>query len=84
MHRDVRLLLDDILAAATKIRDYTAGMDFDDFIKDSKTQDAVVRNLEISGKLLDACLKRYAIQPLKSSGVRSLPFVTFWFMSILE
>jgi uncharacterized protein with HEPN domain len=50
MYRDVRLFLDDILAAATKIREYTAGMDFDDFIKDSKTQDAVVRNLEIIGE----------------------------------
>jgi uncharacterized protein with HEPN domain len=50
MPRDVRLFLDDILEAVTKIRDYTTGMDFDGFIKDPKTQDAVVRNLEIIGE----------------------------------
>ena len=50
MLRDVRLYLDDILEAITKIRDYTAGIDFDAFIKDPKTQDAVIRNLEIVGE----------------------------------
>lgn len=50
MHRDVRLFLDDILEAVAKIRDYTIGMDYDVFIKDPKTQDAVVRNLEIIGE----------------------------------
>ena len=50
MHRDYRLFLDDILEAVTKIRDYTAGLDYAAFIKDSKTQDAVVRNLEIIGE----------------------------------
>jgi uncharacterized protein with HEPN domain len=50
MFRDVRLFLDDILESIKKIRDYTIGMDYDAFIKDPKTQDAVVRNLEIIGE----------------------------------
>jgi len=50
MPRDARLYLDDILESITKIRDYTDGMDFDAFTKDLKTQDAVVRNLEIIGE----------------------------------
>ena len=50
MPRDARLYLDDILESITKIRDYTDGMDFDAFTKDPKTQDAVVRNLEIIGE----------------------------------
>ncbi|MGD1986743.1 MAG: DUF86 domain-containing protein [Desulfobacterales bacterium] len=50
MPRDVRLFIDDILDAVAKIQDYTIGMDYDAFIKDPKTQDAVVRNLEIIGE----------------------------------
>ena len=50
MPRDVRLFLDDILESVKKIRDYTIRMDYDDCIKDPKTQDAVVRNLEIIGE----------------------------------
>jgi uncharacterized protein with HEPN domain len=40
MRRDYRLFLDDILAAINKIREYTAGLGYSAFIKDSKTQDA--------------------------------------------
>lgn len=50
MPRDYRLFLDDILAAISKIQEYTADLDYSAFIKDSKTQDAVVRNLEIIGE----------------------------------
>jgi hypothetical protein len=42
--------LDDVLEAIDKIRDYTVGMDYTAFSKDSKTQDAVIRNLEIIGE----------------------------------
>ena len=42
--------MDDILEAIHKIRDYTSGMDFIEFSKDTKTQDAVIRNLEIIGE----------------------------------
>jgi uncharacterized protein with HEPN domain len=47
MHKDPQLCLDDILDAIVQIRDYTKGLDFAAFERDSKTRDAVVRNLEI-------------------------------------
>jgi len=50
MPRDHRQFLDDILEAITKIRNYTAGLDNATFTKDAKTQDAVIRNLEIIGE----------------------------------
>lgn len=50
MPMDYRLFLDDILEAVDKIRNYTAGMDYEAFSQDKKTQDAVVRNLEVIGE----------------------------------
>ena len=50
MPRDHRLYLDDILAAIAKIREYTSGQGYDAFLHDGKTQDAVIRNLEIIGE----------------------------------
>jgi uncharacterized protein with HEPN domain len=50
MPRDPRLYLDDILDAITRIREYTAPIDYEEFTRDRKTQDAVVRNLEIIGE----------------------------------
>ena len=48
--RDVTLLLDDMLQAANKIKRYTKNLDFDSFVSDEKTIDAVVRNFEIIGE----------------------------------
>ncbi len=48
--RETLLLLEDIQEAAQKIISYTSGMSFDNFIKDDKTIDAVVRNFEIIGE----------------------------------
>jgi uncharacterized protein with HEPN domain len=42
--------LDDILDAIENIQDYMVGLNFSAFQKDRKTQDAVVRNLEIIGE----------------------------------
>lgn len=50
MPRDPRLYLDDILDAIYQVREYTASMDYEAFSRDRKTQDAVVRNLEIIGE----------------------------------
>lgn len=50
MPRDRGLYLNDIIEASGKIRAYTAGMDYGAFLVDGKTQDAVVRNLEIIGE----------------------------------
>jgi uncharacterized protein with HEPN domain len=39
-----------MLQAAEKIKRYTSGMDYDAFVADEKTMDAVVRNFEIIGE----------------------------------
>ena len=48
--RDTLLLLDDMFQAAQKIKRYTSGLDYDSFVADDKTIDAVVRNFEIIGE----------------------------------
>ena len=48
--RDTLLLLDDMLQSAKKIKLYTKGLDYDSFLVDDKTIDAVVRNFEIIGE----------------------------------
>ena len=48
--RDNILLLEDMLEAASKITKYTEGLDFDAFVDDDKTIDAVIRNFEIIGE----------------------------------
>ena len=50
MPRDYSVYLCDILEAVRKIRAYTAGMSLQSFAADSKTLDAVVRNLEVIGE----------------------------------
>jgi len=50
MSREPRLYLDDILEAVKHILEYTAEMDFETFQEDRRTQDAVIRNLEIIGE----------------------------------
>ena len=42
--------LRDIKEAINRIHSYTSGIDYKEFQKDNKTQDAVVRNLEIIGE----------------------------------
>jgi uncharacterized protein with HEPN domain len=50
MPRDPRLYIDDILEAISRIREYVKGQDERSFSCDLKTQDAVIRNLEIIGE----------------------------------
>ncbi|HHX49967.1 MAG TPA: DUF86 domain-containing protein [Clostridia bacterium] len=50
MPRDYKVYLDDILEAINRIESYTAGIPWDEFCKDTKTVDAVVRNLSIIGE----------------------------------
>ncbi|HEY9115453.1 MAG TPA: HepT-like ribonuclease domain-containing protein [Bacteroidales bacterium] len=49
-NRDQILLLEDMLESALKIKRYTAKLDYDSFLADEKTIDAVVRNFEIIGE----------------------------------
>lgn len=48
--RDSQLLIADILESISRIRRYVAGMDYDAFLADERTCDAVVRNVEIIGE----------------------------------
>ncbi len=48
--REPNLLVEDIIESGKKILEYTSNLSFEDFIKDEKTIDAVVRNFEIIGE----------------------------------
>ncbi len=50
MSRGIDLLLGEILHAIALLRDYTAGLDFDQFAANVEKQDAVIRRLEIIGE----------------------------------
>ena len=45
-----KLLLQDISSSIDKISEYTDGLSFPEFLNDSKTIDAVIRNFEIIGE----------------------------------
>jgi len=48
--RDWKLFVIDMVESTVKIENYVQGLTHDAFLTDSKTQDAVVRNLEIIGE----------------------------------
>jgi len=48
--REPSLLINDIIESGEKILNYTEGMDYETFIQDPKTIDAVIRNFEIIGE----------------------------------
>lgn len=60
--RDPDLLVEDILAAISKIERYIAGMNQVQFQEDDKTLDAVVRNLEIVGEAARQLPEEFAAQ----------------------
>ncbi len=49
-HRNHDLRIADIIEAIQRILDYVEGMPFDQFVKDQKTIDAVVRNFIVIGE----------------------------------
>lgn len=63
------MFLDDIQTAIGRIAEYIEGYDFDQFKKDYKTIDAVIRNFEIIGeaskKLDDKIKEKYPNIPWK-------------------
>lgn len=72
MTRDLRLFLDDIIEAITRIEEYTQGQSFDEFYRDRKTIDAVIRNFEVIGEATknipdDICIN-YPQIPWKEMG----------------
>jgi len=73
--RTDREFLSDIQEAIRRIGEYTAGMTYQAFLEDTKTQDAVIRNLEIIGEatknLSKELRERYPHVPWKGmAGVR--------------
>ena len=48
--REDVVLLEDIRGSIKRIYEYTRGLSYEGFTNDLKTQDAVVRNLEIIGE----------------------------------
>lgn len=50
MSRDVRLYLDDLVEASSRIVEYSTGMAFEDFVSNKMAYDAILRNLEIIGE----------------------------------
>jgi len=77
MRRDYRLYLDDILDAVHQVRSYVQGQDEEAFASDRKTQDAVIRNLEIIGEAagsLPAEIKEIAreVDWRKITGLRNI------------
>ncbi len=49
-HKDWRVRIEDMLEAIERVGRYVEGMSMRDFIEDGRTQDAVIRNLEILGE----------------------------------
>jgi uncharacterized protein with HEPN domain len=48
--RDWKLFIMEILESINKIEKYIEGLNYEQFVRDEKTKDAVVRNLEIIGE----------------------------------
>lgn len=55
--RDWKLFVMEILESIEKIEQYIFGLGYEEFVKDAKTKDAVVRNLEIIGEAANAIPK---------------------------
>jgi len=81
--RDLRVYLQDILAACESIGTFTAGMDLDAFRKDDKTASAVIRKLEIIGEatkqLPEEFRQRYPDIPWKEMAGMRDRLIHFYF-----
>lgn len=70
--RTDRDFVQDIQEASRRIAEYTMGMSYEAFLADTKTQDAVVRNLEIIGEatkyLSEELRNQHSEIPWKSPG----------------
>ncbi len=60
--REPKLLISDILDAIKKIELYTNDCTLDQFLDDSKTKDAVIRNFEIIGEAANRIPDKVKIQ----------------------
>ncbi|MHA2364234.1 MAG: HepT-like ribonuclease domain-containing protein [Candidatus Hodarchaeales archaeon] len=76
MHRSLELILHDILSSIDLINVYIGNLTINDFMKDKKTQDAVIRNLEIIGEAVkhipEAIKKNYPYDWREVAGLRDI------------
>ncbi|MBD2428818.1 DUF86 domain-containing protein [Phormidium sp. FACHB-1136] len=83
MSRDLGLYLQDICSCIDKIRGYARGVDYDDFIQDTKTLDAVNHNLLIIGEatkqIPDSLRQQYPEIPWRQvAGLRDVIVHTYF------
>ncbi len=50
MKKEIRIFLEDIKESIDRIEEYTQGMNKEHFMEDIRTQDAIIRRLEIIGE----------------------------------
>jgi len=50
MKKEIKIFIEDILESIKNIEEYVRGMDKEKFLGDNKTQDAVLRKLEVIGE----------------------------------
>ena len=77
MLRDYRAYLDDVLEAIGNIEAFTAGLDYDGFVRDTKTVHAVIRDLEVVGEAVkklpdDVRARRPDIEWKRIAGLRDV------------
>ena len=60
--RAIPLLVEDIWEAIEKIERYVSGLNHDTFVKDDKTVDSIVRNLEIIGEAANRLSESFKTQ----------------------
>jgi uncharacterized protein with HEPN domain len=76
VRRDAAVFLDDIIEACDKIFRYTSGSIAEQFYRDEKTIDAVVRNLEVIGEAAknvpDEMRAKIAVDWKKMAGLRDV------------
>jgi uncharacterized protein with HEPN domain len=73
--RDYQVYIEDIIDAIESIEEYTNALAFEQFVKDKKTVDAVVRNFEIIGEATkhvpESVRKKYSSVPWRDmAGMR--------------
>ncbi len=61
-NREPSLLVEDIIESAHKILDYTSNLSFNEFTRDAKTIDAVIRNFEIIGEAANRLPEKFKAQ----------------------
>ena len=83
MSRNTKLYLEDIISSCTKILDYTQGLNFEEFVADARTFDAVILNLLIIGEAVknvsqDMRSKYPQVEWRKIAGLRDILAHTYF------